>query len=631
MSWKYDNSNRQQGGYEIDDAVLTVTESEAAQLERPLNRKLFGFVWGLSALLIAALIGRAVFLNVIRGADYQDVARRNSIRSFVIPAPRGIIYDRYGVQLVRNIPSMNIAVIPADLPRDESARKAELDTLRQLFTWESGEFDSVMASLDANSILPILVKEHLSQDESLLFSTKERELPGVTLVTAAERDYADSTIFSHILGYEGKIKQEELDTHPGYLLTDSIGKQGLEKSYESILRGTHGGTEVEVTAAGTAKRGLGIVSPKPGSDLVLNIDAGLQKKAYDTLGSTLASQGLKEGALIAMDPRDGSVLALVSYPGFDNNQFSGGISTDNYRALLNDPSKPLFNRVVSGEYPPGSTIKPFLASAALSERTIDENTTVTSTGSISVGNFVFHDWRVNGVTDVRRAIAVSGDIFFYAVGGGLGAIPGLGMDRMKKYEQLFGFGQKTGIDTTSEADGFLPDPAWKKARIGERWYIGDDYHAAIGQGYVLFTPLQLAAGLCAIANGGTLYTPHIVSQIRDENGQTTPISPEVVRGNFISPDILRVVREGMRQTVTEGTATSLGRDMPVTVAGKTGTAQFGGDQKTHGWFESFAPYDHPEIVMIVLVEGQSEEGYNAVPITKEIYQWYFSPEHQEGR
>lgn len=611
-------------GFEIDDAVLTVTEREAARIEYPLDRRV---LWAVLIVFLTGslvLAGRVFFLSVVHGREYAVIAERNSTRSLIVPAPRGIIYDRRGTALVRNVPDMSLIMIPADLPRDQGERDVIRGRLTDMFSWKDRDPGQIFSQIDINSIMPVLLLEHVTEDQALLFEPRSREFPGVSLLATAERDYVDSTIFSHIIGYEGKIQKDELADRPGYLMTDSIGKQGLEKSYEETLRGTHGRIQMEVNATGKSKRDLGVVAPRPGSDLILNIDAELQKKAFDVLETTLKSQELKEGALVAIDPRDGAVLALVSYPSFDNDLFSGGIASDQYALLANDPDKPLFNRVTAGEYPPGSTIKPFLASAGLAEGTITENTQVESRGGISVGRFTFGDWKAHGFTDVRRAIAVSSDVFFYAVGGGWGGVQGLGMDRMKKYENLFGFGQRTGIDLSGESDGFIPDPAWKKEKIGERWYIGDDYHAAIGQGFVLATPIQLASGLAAIANGGTLYEPHVVSQVRTPDGKTVPLSPKVIRSRFIDGHILEVVREGMRQTVTEGTAQPL-KTLPVPVAGKTGTAQFGSEDKTHGWFESFAPYDDPRIVMVVLVEGQGEDGgYNAVPITEEIYKWYFS-------
>lgn len=610
-------------GLEIDDAVLTVTERDADKIERPIARKVLSTLFILMAVAIAGMGARAFYLNVVQGARYRAIADHNSVRQIVIPAPRGILYDRFGTPLVGNVPSMDAVIIPADLPSGTEPLAAVAETVQSTFGIVPTDFLGLVGKTDRRSTSPVLLKERVSQEEALLSISRSAALPGVSLYETTHRDYLDSLIFSPLLGYEGKIKKEELADHPDYLLTDSIGKQGIEKSYEATLRGTHGFAQVEVDALGRVKQRLGTVPPVPGNDLILNIDADLQKKIVDSLQTLLEKQNLKQAAAIALDPRNGAVRALVSLPSFDNNLFADGISVDAYQQLIQDPSLPLFNRALSGEYPPGSTIKPIIACAALAEGVVDEHTQIESKGGISVGAFHFGDWRVNGFTDIRRAIAVSSDVYFYSVGGGYGAISGLGMERMKKYENLFGLGQPTGIDEPGEATGLIPDPQWKKDKIGERWYIGDDYHAAIGQGFVTATPLQMVNAVAAIANGGTLYRPRIGAQIRSADGHTTAIPPAIIRSGFVDPGILRIVREGMRETVTEGTAQSL-KSLSVEVAGKTGTAQFGADHKTHGWFESFAPFDQPELAMIVLVEGQGEEGYNAVPVTRDVYDWYFS-------
>ena len=617
---------------EIDDAVLTITERDAAKIEWPLNRLVIRFLFGIVVCILVVLMGRVVYLNVIKGAEYQTAAKRNSLRALVIPASRGIMYDRFGKQLVYNMPRMDVIVTPLDIPNDLQKEEAMKQLLLSTFLLEPEKLDAVFQKLDRKSLQPRLIKERVSQEEILLFLSRSRELPGISLYKTTERRYTDSLIFSHVLGYEGKIHKEELAVHPEYLLTDSIGKQGIEKSYETFLRGKHGYKRAEVDALGHIQKELGIVPPIPGNDLILNIDADLQKNIFDTLRELLDTRGLKQAAAIALDPKSGAVRALVSLPSFDNNLFATGISLKEYQSLIDDPALPLFNRALSGEYPPGSTIKPVWAAAALTEGVVNEHAQIESRGGISVGNYFFGDWKVHGLTDIRRAIAVSSDVFFYSIGGGYGNTVGLGMERMKKYANLFGYGSITGIDMSGEADGLIPDPTWKQENIGERWYIGDDYHAAIGQGFITATPLQILNAITAIANGGTLYVPKMVSHIRSFDGNTTSLPPEIVRKDFIPTDVLRIVREGMRATVTDaqGTAQSL-QTLPVAVAGKTGTAQFGGDQKTHGWFVSFVPYEDPTLAMIILIEGQGEEGYNAVPVTKEIYEWYFSQRSMDSQ
>ncbi|QQS15708.1 MAG: penicillin-binding protein 2 [Candidatus Moraniibacteriota bacterium] len=620
----FGNSSRYRG-MEIDDAVLTITEKDAARLEAPLHRGLARWLQVFFASVLVLLGARVFFLNVVKGGYYQDVAVRNSVRNVLLSAPRGLIFDRYGKQLVRNVPSMELLATPADLPKTEGDRRALVERLRNIIAFDSDEWSSAIQSAGGTFSLPIVLKSSLTQDEVLLFSARAVEFPGISLERSAVREYQDGLIFSHILGYEGKIRKEELDKYPEYLPIDSIGKQGIEKSYESELRGKRGADRVEVDSRGAIKKALGVFDPEPGNDLILNIDADLQKRLFDSLSSALEKADLRKGAAVAIDPRDGSVLALVSLPSFDNNLFAGGIDSVNYTELIGDDALPLFNRALAGEYPPGSTIKPFLASAALAEGVVTPSTQIESRGGITVAGFSFGDWKAHGFTDVRHAIAVSSDVYFYSVGGGYGNIRGLGMEKMNEYEERFGFGSETGIDISGEKRGLLPTAAWKENKIGERWYIGDTYHASIGQGFVLATPIQLANATAAIANGGTLWKPRVVGQIRSRDGTMQAVAPEALRRNVIDPSILKIVREGMRMTVTEnvGTAQSLA-SLPVAVAGKTGTAQFGAEKKTHGWFESFAPYDHPTIALVVLVEGQENEGYFAVPVTKEVFSWYFT-------
>ena len=341
------------------------------------------------------------------------------------------------------------------------------------------------------------------------------------------------------------------------------------------------------------------------------------------MSAYLEKSGTETASAIAIDPRNGGVLAMVSLPGYDNNLFAKGIAREDYKKIIEDKNLPLFNRSVSGEYPPGSTLKPAVAAAALAEGTVTPETTVLDNqGAIFVGSWRFGDWKVHGMVNMKKAIAESCDVYFYALGGGYGNIPGLGMDRMKKYEKLFGFGEVSGIDLPGEKSGLIPDENWKKEKIGEKWYIGDSYHSAIGQGFITATPLQLANYTAALANGGTLFSPKIVSKIKKSNGEEKIIRPEIIRKNFISPDILKIVREGMRETVLSGSAKSLNA-LPIEVAGKTGTAQFGTDNKTHGWFISFAPFENPEIAMVVLAEGGGEGSSSGVPVTKDVFEWYF--------
>lgn len=629
MSWFKTSSP--QPPYEIDDAVLTLTQQDAARLEWPLRRTYGRWFLFLICLVLLICAGRLAYLNVIQGGEYQLMAERNSLRSRALVAPRGIIYDRFGTPLVENEPALDAVLIPGDLPSEPRSRATVLQAVYDFFQPDIEQWHGLEEHVASGAPNPVLVRSRLDQSTVVRFLTERARLPGVTLYKTASRHYIDGPVFAHIIGYEGKIQTEELSAHEeeSYLLTDSIGKQGIEKSYEPVLRGIHGQERVEVDALGQVKKELGVIPSQKGSDVYLTIDAALQREATALMERFLNQAGLTRGALIALDPRSGAVRALVSVPSYDNNLFVGGISTEAYSRFLQDPNKPLFNRAISGEYPPGSTIKPLLAAGALDAGTITPTTTIESRGGIRVGRFFFGDWKAHGFTDLRRAIAVSSDVYFYSVGGGYGSVPGLGMERMKLYEERFGWGRKTGIDLPGEQDGFLPTPIWKEERFDERWYIGDNYNASIGQGYITTTPLQIVNAIAAIANNGTLYQPRLLEKITALDGTTTPSTPTVLNRTLFSPAILQVVREGMRQTVTDGTAQSL-QTLPVPVAGKTGTAQFGGAKQTYGWFVSFAPYDDPELAVVVLVEDQPEHAtYHAVPITKALYEWYFARQQKD--
>lgn len=624
MIGKFLRERRIRRGVEIEDAIMTVTEKEKAIIETPFERKGLALVWLSMAAAVLVLFGRVFYLDVMQGSYYSEVSKENRIRRIVIKAPRGNIYDESGAVLAKNAPSVDAVIFPNYLPDSQDERKAMADGLAEILGMNPGNAEAMIMTQDGRSADPVLLKENISQDQSLILAERYREFPGISIEGTAIRKYEDGQAFSHVIGYDGKITRDEIERNPGYQMTDYIGKTGLEKYYERELKGVYGAQQVEIDSRGNVKKNLGTILPVPGNDLYLNIDAGLQKKIYDSLTGILKDTDTRTAAAVAIDPKTGGVLAMVSLPGFDNNLFASGIGSEDYRALISDKDLPLLNRATSGEYPPGSTIKPAVAAAALSEGVITPSTIIDGLGGrLYVGSFSFGDWKAHGPSDVRTAIAQSNDIFFYTVGGGYGSIEGLGMSRMKKYENLFGFGSELGIDLPNESSGFIPDEDWKLSKKGEKWYIGDSYHCAIGQGFVLATPLQLADYTAAIANGGTLYVPHVVNRIRKTDGSEETIDPSVIRSGFVSDDVMRVIREGMRQTITDGTAQSL-KTVPVPVAGKTGTAQFGvGGEQTHAWFISFAPYDDPKIAMVVLVEGGGEGHSSAVPVTKEVYDWYF--------
>ncbi len=608
--------------YEIDDALLTASEKEAARLAFQFDRRWLIATWVIMMCVACILLGRIFYLTVVRGQYYAFVASGNSVRETPILAPRGIIYDMHGEKLVDNVPSSDLVTVPEALPhKDEDAALAD-----RIATIVHVPADTVrdMLAQSRTSMEQAVVAQSLSHEQALTIKTRAAQLPGVRIQQTAMRTYKDGAIFAHIIGYEGLIKKEERETHPDYLLIDRIGKTGLEMQYERAVHGTHGAQRILVDSRGDLVKDVGKVPPVAGKDLHLTIDAELQRVLYERLLHELDRAKTRRAAAVAIDPRDGAVRALVSLPSYDNNVFAKGVDSATYASLIGDVDRPLFNRAIGGAYAPGSTIKPLMSLAALAERIITPDRKIESRGGLQIGTFFFGDWRVHGFTDMRRAIAVSSDVYFYTIGGGYGDSAGLGIDRMKTYMTRYGFGAKTGIDLPGEVSGFYPDAAWKQEVIGERWYIGNTYHASIGQGYVTATPLQVAFTTMPIANGGILYQPHIVAWTENTTTGERTDTPITAVGDVIAPaSDLRVVQEGMRQTITDGTATML-KNLPVAVAGKTGTAQFGGSDNVHSWFVAYAPYDNPTLVLTVMVEGQTGAlSSTTVPVAHDVLRWYF--------
>ncbi len=405
----------------------------------------------------------------------------------------------------------------------------------------------------------------------------------------------------------------------------------------------YGKEQTEVDASGLPVRALAQVEPKPGNSLILSIDKNLEDVMSNAVKTSVQAAGAKAGAAIAVDPRNGQVLGAVNYPSYDGNLFAKGITQSQYNALLNDPSKPLFNRVSSGGYPIGSTIKPFISTAGLETGAINASTTYNDTGKIDVPNeynpsivYTFKGWEPGGLgpVNVVRALTWSSDIFYYIVGGGYQNAKGVGATKLAEWYKKFGFGAKTGADIGDESAGFVPTPDNKKTYSSDAWSLGDTYNISIGQGDMRATPLQLAMATAAVANGGTLYKPHFASSIKDGNGNVVrDISPEVIQSNIASAKTLSLVKQGMEGAVESGTACcSIKRDVPVKVAGKTGTAEtssqgFDGKNPTtkpHAWFTAYAPADNPKIAIVVLIENSGEGAEFAVPATNNILKWYFS-------
>ncbi len=473
-----------------------------------------------------------------------------------------------------------------------------------------------------------MVAEELEYSTALKIKTRSSQWPGVSLHIGELRDYARSSegknYFSHLIGYTGTVTDKDLEGNADkYALTDKIGRSGLELSYEKELRGADGREQIEVDALGKTKKLIAREPATTGSDLYLSIDSEVQEALAKTLASQLSASKKTRGAAIAMDPRNGEIIAMVSLPDFDNNLFARKISQTDYKGLIENSDLPLFNRIVSGEYPSGSTFKPMVAAAALEEGLITKNTVVSSVGGLRVSQWFFPDWKAggHGYTNVTKAIAWSVNTFFYYIGGGYQSFKGLGVSKIIRYAKSFGLGEALGVDLPSEKSGFLPTPEWKESAKGERWYIGDTYHLAIGQGDLLVTPLQLTTAISAVANGGIVYRPHLVKAF-GKTGETIRREPEILSKDFVSPANLAIIRQGMRETVTYGSATRLD-DLPVTMAGKTGTAQWHSTKLPHAWFTGFAPYQKPEIVITVLIEEGGEGSAVSVPVAHDFMNWYF--------
>ena len=469
------------------------------------------------------------------------------------------------------------------------------------------------------------------------------DLPGVYVLRQPTRAYPLKEAMAHLLGYTGGIPTDLSKDYQarGYDINDLIGVSGIEQAFESDLRGGKGRRLVEVDASGREINTLAAEPALPGKNLVLTLDSYLQTAAVEALQAGLKKAKAKAGTVIALNPQNGEVLAMVSWPSYDNNLFSGGISANDYAALIQNKDLPLYNRALSGEYPHGSIFKIVPASAALQENVIDINTGIVDSGIIWLPNKFFPDeprlaqpfygWARQGLglMNVTSALAWSSDIFFYEVSGGFQDFEGLGLNRLASYALSFGFGERTGIGVPGEAKGLVPTDRWKRLTYAQSWVTGDTFNMGIGQGFLLGTPLQIVNALAAVANGGTLYRPQIARALIDGDSHILKqYQPEVIRRLPVSAENLAIVRGGLRAAVTSGTATAINY-AAVPIAGKTGTAEYPGPRDrlgrlpTHAWFLAFAPYDNPQIALVVFVEGGGEGSTTAVPIAGDILKAYF--------
>jgi len=548
------------------------------------------------------------YLQMIKGEEFKERAVENCIRSLVEDAPRGRIYDRQEELLVTNRPALVVSIIPAEVDDLEKL----IERLSRIIGISPEEISQTVKNYRENPFKPVKILDDCKTNKIVEIEERKDELKGVVLEVKPRRDYLYHDFAAHSLGYVGEIDKEELQQfgNPKFQGGDIIGKAGLEKYYDNILRGEKGGKEVEVDASGQEIAVLLYQKPVPGEDLVLTIDRDLQLYGENLLFN-------KKGSIIISDPNSGEILALVNRPSFSPNIFANGISSSDWQRLSSDADYPLTNRSVQGVYSPGSIFKVVTAIAALEEGVTDRNRKIYCSGSFELAGQVFTCWDETGHGSLSMvdAIAHSCNIYFYTLGNDLG------IERFNKYMQKFGLGEKTGIDLPEEAIGIIPSAQWKEREVKEIWFPGDTINLSIGQGYLLLTPLQVHHIITTIAAEGEVYKLHLVKKIISADGNTVKeIKPETYRKLNFSPDTFKIVKEGLRQTILKGTGWRA-NIKELAVAGKTGTAE-NPQGETHAWFIGFAPYENPEICITVFLENGGEGGEAAAPIARAMLEKY---------
>jgi len=586
----------------------------------------------IAALLLLGLFARFVWLQVVQHKYYHALAENNRIALVPAPPSRGVIYDRHGVVLAHNYAAHTLEIVPdkvADL-------EATLEQLAQIVAISPGDmrrFRKLLAERRDFESIPI--RTQLSEEEAARFAVNRYRFPGVEVKARQSRHYPYGDTFAHVVGYIGRInqndqaRQREAGTIANYRGTDHIGKLGLEARYERWLHGRTGIETVEIDSGGRAVRLLSRKPPVAGYNLYLHLDSSLQQVAEKVFGD-------HRGALVALDPRDGGVLALVSRPGFDPNLFVDGIDVQNWRELNESPDRPLINRALRAVYPPGSTIKQFMALAGLELGYRQPADSIFDPGYFSFpgDSHRFRNWKRDGhgIVDLKKSIAVSNDTYYYILAHEMG------IRRMAEYMSRFGFGQRTGIDLDGELPGLLPTPEWKRARFKQPWFPGETLIAGIGQGYMLATPLQLAMSTMTLANDGVIHQPQLIRAWREPStGKVSYAAPRRVGRIDLKPEHIKVVKQAMVEVMQPGgTAARAGANTPYTFAGKTGTTQVIGikqgatyDEKriaarhrNHALFVGFAPVEAPRIVVAVMVENGVSGSSTAAPIARKVIDFW---------
>jgi penicillin-binding protein 2 len=604
-------------------------------VEVPLGNKPL-VALGIVALCLCALVfGRIAFLSLWNGSYYSARAADNASQSTEVPAPRGIIYDREGDALVQNV-----GVFTATLDADEFISQPSLQTSTLaaaetiLGVPSSTVWSEISASEGQDFATPVVLSSDLTQSQ--LVDLQALALSTINVQSNFQRVYPNGQIFSSVLGYVGEPSETDLEKNTSLTSSDLVGKEGIEEYYDSTLVGKPGLSVEFRNAEGQVLGDEQESAPTTGGSVNLTIDGGLQQALYADITNELAILHRQVGIGLAINPQNGQVLSLVNVPGYDNNLFSDPASnTAEIENLLTSSEEPMFNRIVSGQYNPGSTIKPLDAVAALKEGVITPTQELYSPGYLMVPNpynpaapTKYLDWEPHGYIDLADALAQSSDVYFYIVGGGSPAetspllnnsvdygVQGLGPSGLYNWWTTFGLGKKTGIDLPGEEPGFLPTPAWWKETSGQTWLLGDTYNVSIGQGNLLLTPLQLLSYIGAVANGGTIWRPYLnMSSTPAVNEDLTDLLPQI-----------KYVQAGMAEGVTSPAGTSYTlHTLPFSVCAKTGSAQINGNTEENAIFVGYAPCDNPQIALLILIENSNQDaGLNAVPIAKQVLNWYY--------
>jgi penicillin-binding protein 2 len=585
------------------------------------------------------LLLRLWFLQIISGESYRNLSENNRIRLQDIASTRGIIYDRLGRILVDNRPAFNLTVVPEDI----SDLQLTLNQLSGIVGAEQTQLiEKVREAPKGAPFRPVLLRRDMTRDQVAAVESHRFHLPGVMVQIKPKRSYERPSFAAHLIGYLGEIEEGQLKVRreQGYKLGDYLGKYGVELEWEGALKGQRGGRQVEADAAGRQLRILREVPPKPGHNLILTLDTQLQLQAERALEG-------KAGAIVALDPNNGDILAMASSPAFDQNQFVRGFSASEWQSIVDNPLHPLENKSIQGQYPLGSTFKPVLLAAALEEGVVEPDTVLTCNGEYRLGDHLYRCWkkRGHGELDLYQALVQSCDIYFYQLG------QKLGVERMAAYARRFRLGYPTLIRLNNEARGLVPTAQWKLKRFGVRWQKGEDLVLAIGQGFLLATPIQMATFYAAIANGGELVRPRVVLRVEDASGRlVNKVDPEILGKVRLSPGTLSFLQEALKGAVQEPNGTGRAAQLRgIAVAGKTGTAQVVRlaeedqeekdesqvpyEHRDHAWFVAYAPAEAPEIVVVVLVEHGGHGGSAAAPLARQVMEEYFKnkPPVQEAR